>query len=104
MSDGYMLLEAWRRFPETMEGTYFMNTLILSGSCTIVLPIFSSIDLFHCTWWKKSNGGGRWASFLPLQDCGGDTGHSILMPEVLSRGNDKDTIAGVSISMEFCIL
>lgn len=63
----------------------------------IFLPISSSIDLFQCTWWKKSNGGGRWASFLPLQDCGGDTGHSSLMPEVPSRGNDKDTIAGLYI-------
>jgi hypothetical protein len=63
----------------------------------IFLPISSSIDLFDCTSWKKSNGGGRWASFLPLQDCGGDTGHSSLMPEVPSRGNDKDTIAGLYI-------
>jgi len=63
----------------------------------IFLPISSSIDLFHSTWWKMSNGGGRWASFLSLQDCGGDTGHSSLMPEVPSRGNDKDTIAGLYI-------
>jgi hypothetical protein len=33
-----MLLEAERRFPETMEGTYFINTLILSGPCTFFCP------------------------------------------------------------------